>query len=75
MASEKYVLTSQQRRVSSILKPRIFRMFIADMIINSREKGELSAHIISKYYDGLTDVKQKELLSHYDKVKIIPKPI
>jgi hypothetical protein len=66
MPRVKYISSSCERRISTILKPRYHRLFIADMNNMLRGKGEHMNSILEKYYDSLTPIHQKQLLEDYD---------
>lgn len=63
-----YVSSSLERQIAFYPKPRIFQMFLVDMFLHYRGESEHANYIVTKYYNGLTDHQQKELLAEYKNV-------
>ena len=59
---------SHERRINIYLKPLIFRMFVVDCYYHCRSESGYAGDIISKYYETMSEGRQKSLLAEFENV-------
>jgi len=60
---------SQTRRIHLYLKHRTMRLLKADTKLKMRKISEHTRWIVEHYYESLSEIHQRELLTEYDRLE------